>query len=249
MSKSFRKILEAALISVSTKQALEWTQSVPTRSRKFDDNSTFKIDGQKVQEVLELLAWKFCCSSCSVSAFFFFLLVVVVMAASLYLGVRSAILPSTAHTRSSILIRWPSWKEGRRRARKSSWWVWIQRNRRLGVPVLKDCCYLLPPCCFCRQVRNGCLQIPRGNLQEEAVRPSALLAASQDLAIPPLGRHPPCLPFYQARQSPPPWIQGQARICHLPCPCQAWRSQAPSAKGCHLRQASSPGCKPTEIPA
>lgn len=51
---------------------------------------------------------------------------------------------------------------------------------------------------------------------------------------PPIERHPPRFPSFSPRQGSPLGLQGQAGLCHLPCPCPTWWSQEASVQGCHL---------------
>lgn len=70
---------------------------------------------------------------------------------------------------------------------------------------------------FVCQIQNhGRLQVPRGALQEEAVRCAAVPPARARMAVPPAGCHPPRRAPHPPGQGPPPRLQGQAGYAPYP---------------------------------
>lgn len=57
---------------------------------------------------------------------------------------------------------------------------------------------------------------------------------AESVIVPPAERHPPRLAPLAPRQGPPPRIQGQAGLRHLPHPRPPRWPQAPCPQGCHL---------------
>ena len=84
---------------------------------------------------------------------------------------------------------------------------------------------------LCLLACAGRLQVPPGDLAQEAVGHRPIPAPRALLGVPPASGHPPCLAPVAPREGAQPGLQVQAGLLHLPRARPPWQPQEAAVQG------------------